>query len=181
MKKRVLKFATLAVALVMVGFSANAQEKGDKAVGGNVGIAIGDGFTNVGIGAKFQYNLMKKLRGEGAFTYYVGEGYLWDLSVNAHYLIGIPNVSKLNVYPLAGLSIGAFSGDDEPSYDPDDPYDYSVEPGGGIGLGLNLGGGAEYKLTDKIFVSAELKYRICFDTEYFSNKFMVSVGVAYKF
>ena len=190
MSKNVLKLATLVVALVMVGFSAYAQEAGEMAAGGNIGISAGNGVTNFGIGAKFQYNVTKQIRGEGSFTYYLGDFNYWDLSVNAHYLIGIPSVPKLNVYPLAGLSLNGFGGGGnsgggwhtyidsyghEITVFDDDDSDVSSSS---TTFGLNLGGGAEYKLTDRISVGGELKYRIGFDDW---NRFIISVGVAYKF
>lgn len=183
--------ATIAVALVMVGFSAFAQEAGEMAAGGNIGVAVGDGVTNFGIGAKFQYNVTKQIRGEGSFTYYLGDLNFWDLSLNGHFLIGIPNQPKLNVYPLAGLSLNGYSGGGSSGggwYTYTNPSGYEITVfdddddnyvgGSGTAFGLNLGGGADYKLTDRISVQGELKYRIGIDD---INLFMISVGVAYKF
>jgi len=187
MKVNVLRLFAIMVALV-IGAGAYAQEAGEMAVGGNLGVATGDGVTNFGIGAKFQYNVTKQIRGEGSFTYYLGDFNYWDLSANAHYLIGIPNVPRLNVYPLAGLSLNGYSGSSgvEVEFGVYNPYtgewEYESDGfgGGGSGttFGINLGGGAEYKLTDKISVGGELKYRIGFDDW---NRFMISAGVTYRF
>ena len=185
MKKNVFKVATVIVALVMIGFSAYAQEAGEMAAGGNIGISAGEGVTNFGIGAKFQYNVTKEIRGEGSFTYFLGDFNYWDLSVNGHYLTGIPNVPLLKVYPLAGLSLNGFGGgggvveyynSDTGKWEKDSDDDYSS--GSGTTFGINLGAGADYKLTDKISVGVELKYRIGFDDW---NRFGIFAGVVYKF
>jgi len=189
MKKNVLKMATLAVALGMVSLTgAYAQEAGEMAAGGNAGVAFGDGFSKFGIGAKFQYNVTKEIRGEGSFTYFLGDFNFWDLSANAHYLIGIPNVPLFKVYPLAGLSLlgsggGSGSGDGIYYIDPitgKEVFESFDDDGGssGTSFGLNFGGGADYKLTDRISVQGELKYRIGIND---INHFCISVGVSYKF
>jgi opacity protein-like surface antigen len=192
-----LKVATLVVALVMVGFNAYAQEAGEMAAGGNVGVNIGDGVTNFGIGGKFQYNVAKVgtgiIRGEGAFTYYLGDFSFWDLSVNGHYLIKLPT-PKLAVYPLAGLSIVGFgnggSGDDSGGWYLDPvtgekvPIVYPEEEDDGEGggsstfIGFNLGGGVQYELKPNILLLGELKYRIA---EVGVRGLGVSVGLVYKF
>ena len=169
--------ATLAVAVVMSGFtSMYCQEKGDKAVGVNI---VAGSFPDskksmdVGVGARFMYNITKPIRLDGSFNYYLGATAPLDFSVNAHYLINV--MPKLNVYPLVGLSIYAFGSDDDDDGEwwKDDDYSTDTETNLG-GLGLNIGGGAEYRLTDKISGIVELKYNI-------GMGFAVSAGVAYKF
>jgi outer membrane protein X len=197
MKNNVFKAVIIVVALVMVG-NVYCQEKGDKAIGANMGIATAEGTSNFGPGLKFQYNVTKPLRAEGAFTYYMGDFSFWDVSVNGHYLIGIPNTPKLNVYPLAGLSLSGYGGDSgdadsdayyiDPatgektfvSYDDEDEYEDEDDAtsDSSTRFGFNLGGGADYKLTDKVHINAELKYRFGFND---FNRFVISVGIAYKF
>jgi outer membrane protein X len=137
--------------------AANAQEKGNMAVGGNLVL-----FS--GVGAKFQYNLTnplrlfnvaKPLRLEGSFTYFPDNNFSsWDLSANGHWLFTVAD--KITVYPLAGLGILNGSG-------------YSD-------FFVNIGGGVDYTLTDKLILNAELKYKI-------SNwdDWQVSAGLAYRF
>jgi outer membrane protein X len=105
MKSIFRKVAVMAIAVFTMSVAANAQEKGDMAVGGNLVLGSGDSFTNYGIGAKFQYNVTNPLRLEGSFTYFLKKDYLtmWDLSANAHWLF--PVADKITVYPLAGLGI----------------------------------------------------------------------------
>jgi outer membrane protein X len=175
MMKRVFRrVAIVAIAVLSMSVAANAQEKGDMAAGGNLVMGSGDGFTNFGIGAKFQYNVMNPLRLEGSFTYFLKKDYLtmWDLSVNGHWLF--PVGDKLTVYPLAGLGILNYG------------YDYSVDLGGWGNYGssastsdfaFNLGGGVDFKLTDKMILNAELKYKI---SDVWS-RVLISAGLTYKF
>jgi outer membrane protein X len=96
---------------------------------------------------------------------------MWDLSLNAHYLF--PVADAISIYPLAGLGVlGAKS---------------SVNVGVGgqsanasdstSDLGVNLGGGIDYKLKDNLILNAELKYKINGDW----TRFIISVGLAYIF
>ena len=160
------------ITLSVMGGSANAQEKGDMAIGANIlGGSFSDSKKNAdfGVGARFMYNITNPIRLDGSFNYYFGATAPLDFSVNVHYLINV--MPRLNVYPLAGLSVYAFgSDDDDDDWMNDD--DYSETTLGG--LGLNLGAGGEYKITDKIWGNAEIKYNV-------GMGFAASVGVAYKF
>jgi outer membrane protein X len=166
--KRTVWFAVMAAVLVI---NASAQEKGDMAAGGGLVLGTGSSFTNFGIGAKFQYNVTDPLRLEGAFSYFLKKDYvtMWDLSVNAHWLFRVSD--KMTAYPLAGLGIlnsGA-------SFDAG--YGYGSVSSSTSNFGLNLGGGMDFKLTDKLCFNAELKYKIA-DVW---NRLLLSAGVAYSF
>jgi outer membrane protein X len=176
MKKVFKKVAIVAIALVTMSVAANAQEKGDMAAGGNLVIGSGDSFTNIGIGAKFQYNVMDPLRLEGSFTYFLKKDYLsmWDLSVNAHWLF--PVADQITVYPLAGLGILGTSAS-VPTIDLGEWGSFGGGSASSSDIAFNLGGGIDYKLTDKLILNAELKYKIC-DTW---DRLLISAGVAYKF
>lgn len=171
MKKVFLRsVALVAIAVFTMSMSVIAQEKGDMAVGAGVTLGVGDGFTNFGPGAKFQYSILKSLRAEGAFTYFLKKDYItmWDLSVNGHWLF--PVGDRMTVYPLAGLGI----------------LNYGADLGlGGWGIrnastsdfALNLGGGMDLKLTDKLFFHVEAKYKIS-DVW---DRFLLSAGLGYRF
>ena len=221
MNKQIFKIAIVVIALVMGGLSAYAQEKGEMAAGGNVGIATGNDVTSFGVGAKFQYTLPQvygigKIRPELGGTLYFGDEKSFDISLNGHYLIPIPKVDKLTVYPLIGLSLvgtdigSAIENDSDPIWGDD----AVVEDAGGTSyqtkIGFNIGAGVEYAITKNISAQLELKYRIRsaekieYDSDYswsdypgtgvgggnynnaFSdkinmNKFIIQVGVTYKF
>jgi outer membrane protein X len=151
--------------------NVSAQEKGDMAAGANLVFGSGNSLSNIGVGAKFQYNVTDPLRLEGAFNYFLKKNYvtMWDFSVNGHWLF--PVGDKLTVYPLAGLGI-LNSGS-------------SVNIGYGLGkvsasssyFAINLGGGLDYKLTDKLTGNVELKYKIAD----LWDRLLLSAGVNYKF
>lgn len=173
MKIVLKKAAVLIIAVLAMNVVANAQEKGDMAIGGNLVLGSGDSFTNYGIGAKFQYNVTNPIRLEGSFTYFLKKDYvtMWDLSVNGHWLL--PVADKITVYPLAGVGILNYG------YDLDlGMEEYGVDDSGSKSdIAFNLGGGIDYKLTDKLLLNAELKYKISDRW----NRLLVSAGVAYKF
>ena len=91
----------------LIGLCASAQEKGDMAVGVNLGVApcleSGASVTNFGIGAKFQYNVTNPIRLEAAFDYgFKSKGVdAMTLGINAHYIVKVAN--KISVYPLVGI------------------------------------------------------------------------------
>ncbi|MDR2148043.1 MAG: hypothetical protein LBE91_16470 [Tannerella sp.] len=175
----IFKMAIVAIA-VMVSLGAYAQEESKMAAGADVGVLLRDGATNFSIGAKFQYDVTKVIRGSGEFNYFLDGGGFWDLNVNGHYLIDLPT-PKLKVYPLAGLSVVGFGGGGLVEYyDPIEEIWVVEEAGGGSStfIGFNLGGGVQYELKSNILLQGELKYRI-------GNGAIagvgLSVGVAYKF
>jgi outer membrane protein X len=167
------KVAIAAIAVMTMSVAAQAQEKGDMAAGGNFVLGSGDSFTNYGIGAKFQYNILTPLRLEGSFTYFLKKDYvtMWDLSVNGHWLF--PVADKITVYPLAGLGI-LNSG-----YDLDLGLDeWGIKDSGSTSdIAFNFGGGIDYRLTDKLILNAELKYTISDKWD----RLRISAGVAYRF
>ena len=161
---KVLSLSLLVLAL-SIG-SAQAQFKGDKAVGANLAFGMGDNYSNIGLGIKALYNITDPIRLEGAFTYFLKKDYvsMMDFSVYGHYLF--PVTDKFIVYPLAGLG-----------------YYNSIVDLGGLGnttygdFALTLGGGIDYKLSSNLVLQADLKYKI---VDY-SNRFIISAGVAFQF
>jgi outer membrane protein X len=161
MKKIFRKVAITAIAILSISAVAIAQEKGDMAIGGNLVFGSGDSYNNVGIGAKYQYNILVPLRLEGSLTFFPQQDMvtMLDLSVNGHWLL--PVAENANVYPLAGLGILNYGGAGSATTD----------------LAFNLGGGIDYKWSENIIFNAEMKYKIS-DVW---NRMLISVGVAYKF
>ncbi|MDR1880173.1 MAG: porin family protein [Tannerellaceae bacterium] len=168
------RVAIVAIAVVTMSVAADAQVKGDMAVGGNLVLGTGDSYTNFGIGAKFQYNILDPLRAEASFTYFLKKDYvsMWDLSVNAHWLFSVAD--KIKLYPLAGFGILGGSAS-VPSVNMG-----GISYGGGSSsstdFAFNLGGGIDYELTDKLVLNGELKYKISD-----GSRFLISAGVAYRF
>lgn len=100
-----MKKLLLLVAAVLC-FSAASAQKGQMAAGVNLDLGFGypGSYSNIGIGAKFQYSFTDHIRIEPAFTYYLKKDLIsmWDLMANVHYVFPMAN-DKLNLYPLAGL------------------------------------------------------------------------------
>lgn len=165
--------------LAFIGLSVQAQEKGEMAAGANIAYGVKDGFSNFGIGAKFQYNFTDALRIEPSITYFFKKDYttMWDVNVNLHYLFSV--AEKFKIYPLAGISMVGIKV--KYDYDGFDYGGYQI-PGGSISdsttkFGINLGAGAQYWLTETIGLNLDIKYQIVseFDRPVFS------IGGVYKF
>ena len=186
MKKFLISFS-----LAIIGLSVCAQEKGDMAVGLNLGVApsleSGVSVTNFGIGAKFQYNVTNPIRLEADIDYWFkSKGMdVFDISVNAHYLFHFAN--KITVYPLIGLGYahGSGIGQGDPNFEgidtpwggiSKDEYNDSFK-GGTNSFLFNVGAGAEYTLTNKLSVGVEIKYQYI---DHF-NRLPITIGATYKF
>jgi outer membrane protein X len=163
--------AVVTISLLTMNVTANAQEKGDIAVAENGVLGLGKlferggNFTNFGIGAKLQYNLIKTLRLEGTFNYFLEKDFftMWDWGLNAHYLFFAGE--KLVFYPLAGAGILGIQGEgvsDSGSY---------------TEFGVNFGAGFDIKLTENTFLNFETKYR----TGEVYKRFNISAGIGLRF
>lgn len=173
MKKTMILLAAL---MCMAGSTqVCAQEKGDMAAGLHLGLGVGDGITNFGIGAKFQWNVINNLRLEPSFNYFFESDLvsMWDLNANVHYQFALGEVVSL--YPLAGLSVMGVSVD-VPTVDlgPFGSYGGSASD---TSIGANIGAGADFKVAESWVVNVEAKYRIGGDW----SRFIATAGVAYKF
>ena len=196
MKKYFERVAIL-LAVVVVGFgSVYAQEAGDMDVGISIVYTpdwvkesrdVGDPKSaNTGLSARFQYNVTTPMRLAGVFTYLPNGDNLgmWDLSVNAHYLL--PVVKKLNVYPVAGLDLMRYTS--EGAYiNLGSALIVNKKVAGNYTMfGVNIGGGVECKLGKRVSLQGEVKYILGFDNTIFSdyyktNRLIISIGAVYKF
>ena len=169
MKSVVLKRMAIAIiAVVTMSASAVAQKQGDMAAGGNLLIGMGDSYTNIGIGAKFFYNLTDPIRLAGEFDYFLKKDYqtMWDFSVYGHYLF--PVADKLVAYPSVGLGLVGWKS----SFD----FGYLSASASSNDFALSLGGGVDYALTPTLALNGELRYKIMD-----GSRLNIVVGVAYKF
>ena len=149
---------TLCVALITLGASA---QKGEQNVGAHV--LYGTDAGNIGFGVKYQNNITDAIRLEAVGDYYLKtDGFsMFDVNVNGHYLF--PLSDKVTVYPLVGVNYTSWKQESFISY-PKYSDDGDIEGSDDIdikdtSIGLNIGGGIQYKLTDKIRIGAELKYQ----------------------
>ncbi len=179
------KWLFMVVVAIFCAWNAQAQtEKGAMAAGANLTVGFGDSYTNVGLGVKYQYNIIDNLRLEPNFNYYFKKDYLsmWDLSVNVHYLFTL--YEGLNFYPLAGIGVAGGKVHYGSFYDNiseglfENIFDHDIDVDNTItNFIFNIGAGLEYMITDNISVNLEYKYRVCADL----NRSLLSFGVAYHF
>ena len=171
MKSILKKMAIIVIAVVVMSMTVNAQSQGDKAVGGNLVIGAGDSYTNVGIGAKFLYNVTDPIRLAGEFDYFLKKDYvsMWDLSVYGHYLF--PVADQVLLYPLVGLGmVGS-------SYKYPSSVWYEAYSGSDSNFAFTLGGGADYELSSNLSLNGELRLKLVDG----SNRLNIAIGLAYKF
>ncbi len=157
MKKTVLM--ALLMLLSVCGAQAQVQQ-GNIAVGAKV--VYGSLTESFGFGGRFQYGLFDNVRLEGNFNCFAKHKHIscWDLNMNAEYLLGVWQ-DKVYLYPIAGMNVtfAELAGDDENH------------------VGLNLGAGVEYEITEHIGVSAEYRHTIIKDVD----QGVFGIGVNYKF
>lgn len=168
-------FLTAVIALLSIG--AFAQE-GQAYLGGQ--LAYPTDIKSLGIGVKGGYGITDAIRTQATFDYFLKKDNVscWDLNLDVHYLF--PLGDNIKVYPLAGLTYLRCSVDG---------FTQTVStPAGSItvgsneshsdgNLGVNLGGGFQYDLSEKFSLNAEVKFQIIKN----SNQGVISAGFLYKF
>lgn len=189
-------FTALCVALI--GFTGTFAQKGDMAVGLNLGVAPclekNVSLTNFGIGAKFQYNVTNPIRLEADVDYWFkAKGMdMFDITANVHYIFNVG--SKIKVYPIVGIgyaSVGGGYSFDMDDFDDifgdygqyfsraSDDYDFDFD-GGSSRLNrfiFNVGVGGEYAITSKISAGLEIKYQYVKDFQ----RLPITIGATYHF
>ena len=151
------KIVVLLMTLFTVVVCASAQ-KGEMGVGGQ--LLYGDD-SDIGIGARFQYNILDQLRFAPSMNLFFPDNsdVTWfELNADIHYLF--PVVDKLKLYPLGGLNLTRVSYKDNSDTE----------------LGLNIGGGAQYGVFSNLDLIGELKY-VTGD----ADQLVISAGVVFKF
>lgn len=173
-----MKKILLALVFAVTGLCAFAQEKGDKALGLNLGVAPslekGSSVTNFGIGAKFQYNVTDPVRLEADLEYWFKDHTIdvFDISANVHYLFRAGD--RVNIYPVVGIGYAHIGGGVKvPDYIEVDNSD----GGGGSRFLFNLGVGVEYAVSQRVRMGLEIKYQYLKDF----GRLPINVGVTYQF
>lgn len=165
MKKNLISFVCMALFVIM-SVGAMAQQKGDMAVGGHLAFGTGESYSNMGVGARFQWNAADKIRLEPSFTFFLKKDFvsMWDISANVHYLF--PMSDKLILYPSAGIGMMGVTVDI-----------LGLTTYSSSEVNLNVGGGVEFRLTEALSLIGELKYNIAGNW----NHATLFAGVAYRF
>ncbi len=157
------KILTLVCAMMLgLGIGQAQVHQGQTAVGAN--LVYGSEIENLGLGARFQYGILDALRAEVGFNYFFEKHHTtwWDVNINAHYLLNLRN-EQLYIYPLAGLNYTMKN--DKIEKDEDNH------------IGLNLGAGIEYELTDHFGINLEYRHTIVRKVD----QGVFGLGVNYKF
>lgn len=173
------KLLLLVMIAIFAAGSMQAQtEKGDMAMGVNITPAFGNHWTTVGIGLKYQYNIIDHLRMEPTINYYFKKDYttVWDLGVNFHWVFDVP-VENLYVYPIAGIGIASLKDDVDGFLSDVNGASGSIVGRDFTHFAVNLGAGVEYKFTEKISANFEYKRRISSGL----GQNLLSIGVGYHF
>ena len=163
----------IAIATMTMSITADAQEMNDKAAGLN--FLINSTRNIIGIGAKYRYNITKPLRVESSFNYLFNNNLenKWDLFENVHLLIPLHNRTK--IYPLAGLGILQKRKNNHPIFEDErNTYDDSDAS---VFWAFNLGGGIDYKISDKLTINAELIQKSSDNLNYT----YISTSIIYRF
>lgn len=168
-------FLTAVIALLSIGAYA---QKGQAYLGGQ--LAYPTEIESLGIGVKGGYGITDAIRAQATFDYFLKKNNVswWDLNLDVHYLFPLGN--NIKVYPLAGLTYlhASVDGFTQTVNTPDGSVTVGSNESYSDGnLGLNLGGGFQYDLTDKLALNAEVKFQIIKNT----NQGVISAGLAYKF
>ena len=123
---------------------------------------------NFGVGVQGRYNFTKEIRGAASFNYYFKSDNVsaWDINANAQYLF--PVGKGFTLYPFAGLTYL------HATAHIDDLVAGANNVSAGK-LGLNLGGGLDYQLNDKVKLNVEPRFQLVSG----SNQLVLNVGVVY--
>ena len=167
MKKLIL---TMVVALLAVATSSAQLQPGEKSFGPKLGYVSENESAVAGL--VFQYNFTEHLRLVPeigcAFRHNQRDAFLLD--VNVHTPFAISTGDRVNLYPLAGISLNswAWHGIDENS---DDVTTHTTR------FGLNIGAGFEYRCNASMKLTLEAKYTLI---KKFSATY-VTAGLSYIF
>ena len=132
---------------------------------------------NFGLGVQGRYNFTEEIRGAASFNYYFQTNNVsaWEVNANAQYLFPVGN--GFTLYPLAGLTY--LHATSHVGNMVDKLVGNLVEGVNNVStgkLGVNLGGGVDYQLNDKIKLNAEPKFQLVNGF----NELVLNVGVVYN-
>ena len=160
------KILSLACALMLgVGFASAQVLQGETAVGAN--LVYGSEIESAGIGARFQYGVTDQLRAEVGLNHFFEHKHLswWDVNINAHYLVGLLN-DQLYIYPLAGLNYTMVDFKGELNVKGEENH-----------IGLNIGAGIEYEISEHWGINLEYRHTIIRKVD----QGVIGLGLNYKF
>lgn len=151
-----------------VFFSLKSQAQDSKIMAG-AGLKYASDISTLGIEAKGVYLASDTWEIAPAFTYYLKKNSVnWStLDFDAHYVFS--SDEKSTFYAIGGLNITFWKWDVEGTDSYDDEYDeyddfigdfVSDLDASGSDIGVNIGVGSRFALSDKMYFNADLKYTI---------------------
>ncbi|MCR4854477.1 MAG: porin family protein [Prevotella sp.] len=167
-------FMILCMALMSVGAFA---EKDDVNVGVSGHYNADSDYSQIGVGAKVQWECLKNIRLEGNAAYFFEKDGCEEIfaGVDAQYLIRL-NKKGFNIYPMVGAG-----------YRNSKDYthiNYHYENGVGTTTGserewdgsfnLDLGAGIEFPISDRLKINTDCRYF------YLDDYPVISVGISLK-
>lgn len=176
-----MKKLFLLMCVMLLAFSAQAQEKGDFAIGLKAGatftkvefdnLNVEESITQFGIGAFGQYNLSKHWRAELEGVYHPMKDHISDftLGFNIHYLFNLGEYLK--IYPILGFAV-AFAHSETYT-----EGGITSEGENTTDSGIQLGAGLQYNLGSNWFISGEYKYQ----PGIFGDSHVAMAGIGYRF
>ena len=175
-------FLTMCVALFAMG--AQAQEKGQFAVGVKGGLSIAkvefgsekETMSRAAFGAFAQYNLSNHWRVELEGIYHPKKDHFSDFTagLNLQYLINVTEDFK--IYPQFGYALAFTKTETNTTYY-EGGSSITVEGNNTTDGGIQLGLGAQYNIGEQWFVLADYKYQ----PGIFGDGHVVNVGVGIRF
>lgn len=172
MKKNVFLILALVAIFSFTVTKVNAQDN-KFSLGGGFGYATG--IKSVGFFGKGQYQFTSQWEATASFTYFLpseinGIDYqLSALDLDGHYVF-YNDEYKLASYMLSGIDV--LFGKSHYTVLGSDYYD------SGSTLGINIGAGLRYQLSERLALNPELKYVVSFgENSYLS----LSVGLLFNF
>ncbi len=150
-----MKRIILTTLIVVLHFGYNAQAQEDTRIGAF--LAYGTEIENVGIGANAEFPILENFTISPSFIYYfpkeeIGIKINWfELNANLNYYF--VDQDDISAYALGGLNYSSVK------VTFDQPWLGSFSNSDGR-IGLNLGGGINFKISDNIIPFAEIKYVI---------------------
>lgn len=172
-------FVVMCAALLSMG--AQAQEKGDFAVGvhGSAYITtfeiedwdVDESSTQMGFGVFGQYSLSKHWRVELEGTYHPMKDHVSDFfaGLNVHYLFHLNETFK--IYPMVGYGLDFVHSETFTE------GNTTIEGDDATDSGVQIGAGVQANLKNNWFVLGEYKYQ----PGIFGDGHIVQIGVGYRF
>ncbi|MCK4677856.1 MAG: outer membrane beta-barrel protein [Bacteroidales bacterium] len=162
MKKGLLLFLFIVFfSGLSVGQSWTKELKKRSHIGG--GIAFGSDIVSLGINVLWTYKVQEELRITPNFTYFFPNKteftvsdqtrYLWELNVDANYLIPFEH-DNVNIYVIGGLNLSRLITKRESKNQDITPDSRESK----LYYGINIGVGGEYSFNKKIRGLLEAKY-----------------------